>query len=158
MSKEDIIMKALTHATIIIFLVLTGLGFAAEDTGATKKIFHLTEKPADLPFSPAILVKDTLYISGQLAIDPETGKFEDGTMALQAERVIKNIEILLKKAGMNLSHVVKTTAFIADFQEFAEFNRVFKKYFPEQPPTRATVQVAKLARDAKIEISAMAVK
>jgi len=79
-------------------------------------------------------------------------------MAEQAERVIKNIEILCKKAGMDLSHVVSTTVFISDFNEFREFNSVFVRMFPKDPPTRATVQVAKLALAAKIEISAIAMK
>jgi len=123
-----------------------------------KKIIYMTEKKADLPFSPAILAKDTLYISGQLASNPQTGKFEEGTMAQQAERIIKNIEILLKRAGMNLSNVVQATVFITNFDEFGEFNNVFRKYFPKDPPTRATVQVVKLARNAKIEMAAVAVK
>jgi 2-iminobutanoate/2-iminopropanoate deaminase len=150
--------KALTMIFVfmICFMFFVSGVFAWESS--SKKIFHLTDKPADLPFSPAILIKDTLYISGQLAVNPGTGKFEDGSMTQQAERVIKNIEVLLKKAGLDLSHVVKTTAFITDFKEFTEFNKVFRKYFPNQPPTRATVQVSKLARDAKIEISAIAVK
>jgi 2-iminobutanoate/2-iminopropanoate deaminase len=124
----------------------------------SKKIIHLTEKPGKSPFSPAILIDDTLYISGQLARNPETGEFEGETMAEQAELVIRNIEILCKKAGMALSDVVATTVFISDFSEFREFNSVFVKMFPENPPTRATVQVARLAFDAKIEISAIAVK
>jgi 2-iminobutanoate/2-iminopropanoate deaminase len=140
-----------------IFVILAAAS-AAQDTGAAKKIFHLSEKPADLPYSPAILVKDTLYISGQLATDPETGKFEGGSMTRQAERVIRNIEVLLKKAGMELSDVVQATAFITDFREFGEFNTVFRKYFPKDPPTRATVQVAGLALNAKIEVAAVAVK
>lgn len=79
-------------------------------------------------------------------------------MTEQAERIIKNIEVLCKRAGLDLSHVVETTAFITNFAEFGEFNTVFRKYFPTIPPTRATVQVVKLAMDAKIEISAVAVK
>lgn len=138
------------------FLFLNSL--SAEEQGSAKKIFHLGDKPGDTPFSPAILIKDTLFISGQLATNPETSQFEAGPMAQQAERIIKNIEILLKKAGMSLSDVVQATAYITDFNEFKDFNTVFKKFFPENPPTRATVQVAKLAQNAKIEISAIAMK
>jgi 2-iminobutanoate/2-iminopropanoate deaminase len=142
---------------LAILLFLSASSFSQKQA-TTKKVYYLTDEPADLPFSPAILVKDTLYISGQLATDPATGKFQGGTMAQQAELIIKNMEILLKKADMDLIHVVKTTAYITDFNEFGEFNAVFRKMFPVNPPTRATVQVAKLARDAKIEISAVAVK
>jgi len=140
---------------LAMFFVSAG---SAEERASARKIIHLTDTPSTSPISPAILVKDTLYISGQLPINPENGQFEGTTMSEQAEREIKNIEILLKRAGMDLSYVVQATVYITDFNEFAEFNTVFKKYFPENPPTRATVQVAKLARDAKIEISAIAVK
>ncbi len=152
--------KVITTVLIISFLSLVSLtaNSLSQQKTSPKKVFFLTEKPANLPFSPAILVKDTLFISGQLASDPVSGKFLGGTMAEQTERIIKNIEILLKEAGMDLSHVVKTTVFITDFNEFAEFNAVFRKRFPQDPPTRATVQVAKLARGAKIEISAVAVR
>jgi 2-iminobutanoate/2-iminopropanoate deaminase len=129
-----------------------------EGGGAEKKIFHLGDKPGGTPFSPAVLYKGTLYISGQLAVDPATGKFTPGTMTEEATRVIKNIEILAKKAGMGLSDVVQTSVFISDFEEFAEFNKVFRSFFPNQPPTRATVEVSALARGAKIEIAAIAVE
>jgi 2-iminobutanoate/2-iminopropanoate deaminase len=79
-------------------------------------------------------------------------------MTEEATRVIKNIEILAKKAGMGLSDVVQTSVFISDFEEFAEFNKVFRSFFPNQPPTRATVEVSALARGAKIEIAAIAVE
>jgi len=142
-----------------ILLLSSIMGIASLSWGTTtKKVISLREGPVTSPFSPALLVGNTLYISGQLAIDPETGKFIDGSMAQQAERIIKNIELLLKKAGMDLSHVVQTTVFITDFNEFGEFNQVYKKMFPQPAPTRATVQVVRLARGAKIEIAAVAVK
>ena len=131
---------------------------ASPEPPSARRAISLTDKPADTPFSPAILVKDTLFISGQLSVNPETGKFEGATMTEQADRIIRNIEVLCRKAGLDLSHVVETTAFITDFGEFGEFNTVFRKYFPAVPPTRATVQVSKLAMGAKIEISAIAVK
>jgi 2-iminobutanoate/2-iminopropanoate deaminase len=146
----------LTILSCLLFLLFAGL--LAETPGLSKKIIQLTEAPSNLPFSSAILVKDTLYISGQLAVDPKTGKFEGGSMKQQADRVLGNIEILVKKAGMDLSNVVETTVFITDFNEFGEFNEVYRKWFPKEPPTRATVQVSKLSMDAKIEISAVALR
>lgn len=150
--------KKVLSLVLITLCILIFLSTKSFPQTKTKKIIYMTEKKADLPFSPAILAKDTLYISGQLASNPQTGKFEEGTMEQQTERIIRNIEILLKKAGMNLSNVVQTTVFITNFDEFGEFNNVFRKYFPKDPPTRATVQVVKLARNAKIEMAAVAVK
>ncbi len=148
---------------LMVLVLLIGIGClsavaGAQGQSAEKKVFNLTDKPAASPFSPALLVKDTLYVSGQLPVDPETGQLVGTTMAEQADRAIKNIEILVKKAGFALTDVVQATVYITDFNEFAAFNEVFKKYFPTVPPTRATVQVSKLARDAKIELSAVAVK
>jgi 2-iminobutanoate/2-iminopropanoate deaminase len=133
---------------------------AASQEGATaRKYISLTDGPSQTPFSTAILAGDTLYISGMLATDPATGKMAGETITAQAERIFQNFEIVLKKAGMDLSNVVSTSVFIMDFKEFAEFNAAFRKWFPKNPPTRATVQVSALAlAGAKIEISAVAVR
>jgi 2-iminobutanoate/2-iminopropanoate deaminase len=144
-------------AALVCFFVLPG-SIGAQDKPSARKVITPTDQPATTPFSPAVLVGGTLYVSGQLGTDPETGKLAGETMTDQAERAIKNIEILCKRAGMDLSHVVETTVFITDFNEFAEFNAVYRKLFPTNPPTRATVQVSKLAANAKIEMSAIAVK
>jgi 2-iminobutanoate/2-iminopropanoate deaminase len=145
-------------ATAVLLAAVPLAPAAAQDKPEARKYFSLTEAPSSSPFSTAILVKDTLYISGMIAVDPESGKFEEGTITAQADRILKNIEIVLKKAGMDLTNVVSTTVFLTDFGEFGDFNTVFRKWFPKNPPTRATVQVAALARNAKIEISAIAVR
>ncbi|MHB8055856.1 MAG: RidA family protein [Candidatus Aminicenantales bacterium] len=150
-------LTALIALSLICLLASPG-PTGAQDKPSERKVITPTDQPANSPFSPALLVGDTLYISGQLGMDPETGKLAGETMTAQAERVIKNIEILCKRAGMDLSRVVETTVFITDFNEFAEFNAVYRKLFPTNPPTRATVQVVKLAMSAKIEMSAVAVK
>lgn len=154
--KETIFTAFLIFSVSLLFS-FSAIG-AAQENPSSKKIISMTDKPGNAPFSPAILIDGTLFISGQLSINPETGKFEGETMAEQAEMVIKNIEILCIKAGIDLSHVVSTTVYISDFSEFREFNSVFMKMFPKHPPTRATVQVAKLAFNAKVEISAIAMK
>lgn len=155
MNKKILIGVCILSVGVV--LAASGI-FGAPQSPAEKKVISMTDQPPTSPFSPAILVKDTLFISGQLGMSPETGKLEGPTMTEQAERIIRNIEALCKKAGLDLSHVVETTVFITDFAEFGEFNAVYRKYFPTVPPTRATVQVVKLAMDAKIEISAVAVK
>jgi 2-iminobutanoate/2-iminopropanoate deaminase len=152
--------KTLTTLAILsVAAALLPAALAATPEGpSARKLISLTDRPAETPYTPAILVKDTLYVSGQIAVDAATGKLVGTTMTEQAERVIENIGILCRKAGMDLSHVVETTAFVTDLAEFAEFNAVYRKFFPTAPPTRATVQVVKLAMGAKIEISAVAVR
>jgi len=132
---------------------------AAQEKPSARTYLSLTDGPSQTPFSPAILVGNTLYISGMLGTDPGTGKMAGETITAQAERIFRNFEIVLKKAGMGLPNIVSATVFIMDFKEFAEFNAAFRKWFPKDPPTRATVQVSALAvPGARIEISAIAVR
>jgi len=154
-------MKKFHAGAALAALMITAVCLAPVLSGqesTPRKYFALNDALPPSPFSPAILAGGTLYVSGMVATDPVTGKFIEGDISAQAERVIGNIEIVLKKAGFDLSQVVSTTVFITDLKEFAAFNAVFRKHFPKNPPTRATVQVAALAMNAKIEISAIAVK
>ncbi len=155
-------MKRTIVAAIIAALLLAP-GFTAlapaQDKPSARTFISLSEGPSQTPFSPAILAGDTLYISGMLGTDPATGKMAGETITAQAERIFRNFEVVLKKAGMGLPNVVSATVFIMDFKEFAEFNTAFRKWFPKDPPTRATVQVSALAvPGARIEISAIAVR
>jgi 2-iminobutanoate/2-iminopropanoate deaminase len=144
-------------AALSISMVFLTPAFSGQ-ASTQRKYFALNDALPPSPFSPAILAGGTLYVSGMVATDPVTGKFIEGDISAQAERVIGNIELVLKKAGFDLSQVVSTTVFITDLKEFAAFNAVFRMHFPKNPPTRATVQVVALAMNAKIEISAIAVK
>jgi len=104
-----------------------------EETGTTKTIIQVSDKPSELPFSPAILVKDTLYISGQLPTNPASGKIEGETMTQQAEQTIKNIEALLKKAGMELSNVVSTPASLRILMNSGNLTPYLKSYSQRIP-------------------------
>ena len=95
-------------------------------------------------------------MSGQVPIDPETGEFVPGGIAEQTDRVLKNVAAVLEAAGSSLDLVVKTTVFLADMNDFAAMNEVYAKFFKEAPPARATVQAARLPRDARVEIEAVA--
>jgi 2-iminobutanoate/2-iminopropanoate deaminase len=108
------------------------------------------------PYSPALRAGDLLFISGQIPIDPSTGQLVQGDAAVQARRVMDNLGALLKAAGLSFDHVVRTTVFLADLNDFAIMNEVYASYFKEPRPARATVQVARLPRDARIEIDAIA--
>jgi len=110
------------------------------------------------PYSQAVKVGNFLFISGQIAINPETGKLEGETVAEQTERVLKNIEAILREAGFSLKDVVKTTVYLKNMCNFAEMNGVYAKFFGEHRPARATVEVSNLPLGALVEIEAIAVK
>lgn len=109
------------------------------------------------PYSQAILVNGTLYASGQIAIDPETQKMVENDIVAQTERICKNIEGVLKVAGMGFENVVKTTCFLADMADFATFNGIYEKYFISKP-ARSCVAAKALPKNALAEIEIIAVK
>jgi 2-iminobutanoate/2-iminopropanoate deaminase len=108
------------------------------------------------PYSQAIKAGGFVFASGQIPIDPTTGQFVEGGIAEQTEQVLKNLAALLEAAGTGLNRVVKTTVFLASMDEFAAMNEVYGKFFTNDPPARATVQAARLPRDARVEIEAIA--
>ena len=108
-------------------------------------------------YSPALRAGNLLFISGQIPLDPATGVLVEGSMAEQADRVMKNLTAVLAGAGLDFSHVVRTTVFINDMDQFAAMNEVYSKYVVDPPPARSTVQVARLPRNVAIEIDAIAV-
>ena len=113
--------------------------------------------PAALgPYSQAIKVGEFVYTSGQVAIDPATGEFIGGGIVEQTERVLKNVAAVLEAAGSSLDQVVKTLVFLADMDDFAAMNEVYGKFFTGAPPARSTVQAARLPKDARVEIEAVA--
>ena len=109
------------------------------------------------PYTPAIKAGDMLFLSGQIPIDPSTGNVIDGDIAAQTDQVMLNIGTLLQAAGTDFSHVVRTTVYLADMNEFAQMNEVYARYVVDPPPARSTVQVARLPRDARVEIDVIAV-
>ena len=108
-------------------------------------------------YSPAMKAGNLLFVSGQIPIDPATGTLVEGNIAAQTEQVMRNLGALLRAAGAGFEHVVRTTVFLADMNEFAAMNEVYGRYVAAPPPARATVQVARLPRDVKIEVDAIAV-
>ena len=108
------------------------------------------------PYSQAIKAGGFLFASGQIPTDPQTGQFVAGGIAEQTEQVLKNLSAVLQAGGSSLERVVKTTVFLADMSEFTSMNEVYGKFFAENPPARATVEAARLPRDARVEIEAIA--
>ena len=108
------------------------------------------------PYSQAVKANGLVFVSGQIPIDPKTGQFIAGGIAEQTEQVMKNLAALLEAAGSGLDCVMKTTVFMADMEEFAVMNEIYGRFFTDDPPARATVQAARLPRDARVEIEAIA--
>ena len=109
------------------------------------------------PYSPAIRAGNLLFLSGQIPLNPADGTIVGGDITAQTEQVLRNVSALLAAAGASFANVVRTTVFLADMNEFAAMNAVYGKFVENPPPARSTVQVARLPRDARVEIDVIAV-
>lgn len=125
--------------------------------GSVRQLVTAPDAPKAMGvYSPAIRAGNLLFVSGQIPIDPASGTLIEGDITAQADRVMLNLAALLKAAGLGFEHVVKTTVYLADMNEFAAMNDVYGRYVVDPPPARATVQVARLPRDVKIEVDCIA--
>ena len=123
-----------------------------------KEIISTENAPGAIgPYSQAVKTGNLIFCSGQIPIDPATGEFVSDNIAEQTEQVLENLSQVLNAAESNLNNVVKTTVFLADMNDFAEMNEVYAKFFSENKPARATVQAARLPKDARVEIECIAV-
>ncbi len=124
-----------------------------------KRIIKTTSSPAPIgPYNQAVMAGDTLYISGQICIDPATGELKNKDVLEETHQVMHNLKAILVAAGMGFNHVIKTTIFITDMQQFGEINEIYGKYFEGDFPARETVQVAALPKFVNVEISMIAVR
>lgn len=125
-----------------------------------KQIIETQGAPEPIgPYSQAVLHGNTLYVSGQIAIDPETGNLLQTDISKETRRVMRNLKAVLKAAGMDFSNVVKSTIFIINMNDFQKVNKVYGSYFdPVSAPARETVEVSRLPKGVQVEISCIAVK
>jgi 2-iminobutanoate/2-iminopropanoate deaminase len=122
-----------------------------------KEVVHTDRGPKPIgPYSQAVKASGFIYLSGQVALDPKTGDLIGSDIRQQTERTLENVKGVLEAAGTNLHHVVKTTVFLKDMNDFAAMNEIYARYFTAAPPARSTVQVARLPKDALLEIEVIA--
>ena len=123
-----------------------------------KEIIATDQAPRAIgPYSQAVRAGNMVFASGQIPIDPATGEFVPGGIVEQTEQVLRNLTALFAAAGVEMNQIVKTTVFLVDMNDFTAMNETYAKFFAENPPARATVQAARLPRDARVEIEAIAV-
>jgi 2-iminobutanoate/2-iminopropanoate deaminase len=123
-----------------------------------KKIVATEKAPKAIgPYSQAVVHNGMAYLSGQIPLDPATGQLVEGDIAEQTTRVLENLKAVLGACGSGLDQVVKTTVYIQDMREFVKMNEVYGKYFAQNPPARSTVEAARLPRDVRVEIDAIAI-
>jgi len=125
----------------------------------TKKVISTDKAPQAIgPYSQAIQVKNTLYLAGQIALDPVTGKMLEGNIEVQTHRVMKNLRAVLLKAGFSFNDVVQSQVFLSDINNYKPMNAIYAEYFSDKPPARAVVEVARIPRNALVEIMLVAQK
>ena len=108
------------------------------------------------PYSQAVRANGFVFVSGQIALDPKTQQVVDGNASMQTERVLENLKAIVEAAGSSMKHVVKTTVFLADFEDYSKMNEVYSRYFSENPPARSTVEAPRLPRNVRVEIDLIA--
>lgn len=140
---------------LMFVVVACASSYAVAQTASGKRRVVKTGPPNGI-FSPAIVTGDLVYTSGQIGIDAKTGQLAEGFEG-QLEQVFKNLTAVLEASGSSIDHVVKATVFLADMNDYNTMNELYKKQFKGDPPARTTVQVARLPRDARIEIEVVAV-
>ncbi|MEM1406557.1 MAG: RidA family protein [Bacteroidota bacterium] len=124
-----------------------------------KTIINSNQAPEPIgPYSQAVLIGNTLYISGQIPIDRSTGNMQNASIEEETEQVMKNLGFILKEAGLDYKHVVKCSIFIRNMDDFGRINAEYGKYFQVDPPARETVEVSRLPKNVNVEISCIAIK
>lgn len=124
-----------------------------------KIVINTTKAPAPIgPYNQAVLVKDTMYVSGQIPIDPVTGKLVQGNITEETKRVMLNLQAILQEAEMTFDNVVKCSIFVKDLGQFGVINEAYGEFFLKNEPARETVEVSRLPKDVNVEISCIAVK
>ncbi|PRX26690.1 2-iminobutanoate/2-iminopropanoate deaminase [Orenia metallireducens] len=124
-----------------------------------KRIIHTDQAPQAIgPYSQATELKGTLFVSGQIPINPATGELIEGNVEAQTRQVLENLKAILSEAGYDFKDVMKAEVFIADMNDFSQINGVYAEYFAKEPPARACVEVSRLPKDVKVEIALIAMK
>jgi 2-iminobutanoate/2-iminopropanoate deaminase len=150
--------KPLTILLVLVLIFSFRYDTSEQEKKATKRVITFDNTLAKRPYSPAIEVNKTLYVSGQIAVDQATGKLIEGKIEEQARQVLKNLKNVIEKAGYSMDNVVKCTVLLSDIAFYSAVNQIYMEFFPKDPPARMAFAVKDLPMGALIEIDAIAVK
>jgi len=143
----------------IVLLVLTLLVHGCSQAPVDREVISTPNAPGAVgPYSQAVRVRNMLYLSGQLGLDPETGEFTQGGFAAQAHKALENLKAVLEAAGYSMKDVVQCQVFVKDMNNYSEFNRIYTEYFDRDFPARAVLEVSRIPKDGFIEIMMVAAK
>jgi 2-iminobutanoate/2-iminopropanoate deaminase len=144
-------------AVLALIMAFT-LDMGVQEKKTIRKVIMFENTPAKRPYSPAIEVNNTLYVSGQIAVDQATGKLIEGGIEVQARQVLKNLKNVIEKGGYTMDNVAKCTVLLSDIKFYSTVNQIYMEFFPKDPPARMAFAVKDLPMGALIEIDAIAVK
>ena len=124
-----------------------------------KVVYQTNKAPKPIgPYSQALQIGETLYISGQIGLDPESGELQNNDLETETRQMMANVKAILSEAGMNLENVIKCTIYLDNMDEFSKINQIYGEYFRERPPAREAIEISKLPKGANVEISVIAVE
>jgi len=150
--------RTLIIITALALIMLFTLDMGVQEKKVVRKVVTFENTPAKRPYSPAIEVNGTLYVSGQIAVDQVTGKLIDGKIEDQTRQVLKNLRNVIEKAGYSMDNVAKCTVLLSDISFYSTVNQIYMEFFPRDPPARMAFAVKDIPMGALIEIDAIAVK
>lgn len=147
------------YFSLFLLLFITACNNNHSQTNITRKVIHTDQAPEAVgPYSQAVRTGNTLYLSGQIGLDPESGNLVADDIESQTRQAMDNLRVILEEAGFGLGDVVEIQVFLDDLEEYGTFNEIYGSYFEEDPPARVTVEVSRLPLDAKVEIKMTAVR
>lgn len=150
--------KSLIIIAVLALIMSFTFDIGVQEKKTVRRVVTFDNSPAKRPYSPAIEVNNTLYVSGQIAVDQATGKLIEGGIEVQARQVLKNLKNVVEKGGYTMDNVAKCTVLLSDIAFYSTVNQVYMEFFPKDPPARMAFAVKDLPMGALIEIDAIAVK
>lgn len=150
--------KSLIFIAIIVLILSFTVDRGDQEKKTVRRVITFDNTPVKRPYSPAIEVNNTLYVSGQIAVDQSTGKLVDGNIGEQTRQALKNLKSVIERAGYSMENVAKCTVLLSDIAFYSTVNQIYMEFFPNDPPARMAFAVKDLPMGALIEIDAIAIK